>query len=435
MHVELTENDAGVLLSLTEHEAGRLRLASARWRKALRLPGMPLSVEQHEPGRFLVYASGVAGFVKIGNLSIDIAPKFLDRVSAGDDWRTAMWRFLAYGEGQELLNEHAVGCVTKGIGIADVLADSFFRSASLGHVMGYPMGYRQKHEQSDFMKGKLDNSQLMRLVPFTGSIPVVSSRLSRDVALNRLMKWAALKLASLVEKPSRRKRLMGWASDLAEVSSLPPDPTLVTNYKQQYPHLVPAIDIALILQADLLGTYGVDSTPVPGFLWNSDDLFERAMRRLFADAARPLGLEVKKRPHRLLRKFLAYGAKYASTYPDIDIFDAGGSQLILDAKYKVFSDYPSSDDTYQVMAAGRVACVSDVALVYPTSSMGFSTTVFEPFGLGLPRRVTVIQIGLESFKDRGSVRRIQEEIQVWLTGGLRSSRTMALGIDGSSTTT
>jgi hypothetical protein len=101
------------------------------------------------------------------------------------------------------------------------------------------------------------------------------------------------------------------------------------------------------------------------------------------------------------------------------VFSPAGSILILDAKYMASPRDPAAGNAYQVLAAGRVAGVRTVGLVYPTSGVGLRETVsYEPVGSGLPRELVQLEIGLLSFSDRLAVKRLQAQFQAWLRGKL-----------------
>lgn len=418
-YVEIDEYGDPVTISPTESDVVALKIASRRWRSQLRLASNPIEVRPLPGGDYSILAKNVAGFVRVGNLSLDIAPKFLNRASAGPAWRAALWRMLAYGYGYDLLGAMASGSFVENDGIADVLADLFLRSASQASIRGYPLGYVFAAERSQFLRGRLDVRRLHAELPFTGRVPVVSTRLSRNIALNRLLKWAALRLSRLVESPHRRRALTVWANQLADVTPRPPRLEHVPSPRRHYPHLEPAVDVAKVLLADQSAGFAQGGLELPGFLWNSDDLFERTARRLFNDAARPNGLAATKRGHRLVAVAEpSGGVRYSSTFPDIDVHAAGAARLIADAKYKVLGRDPSSDDIYQVLAGGRAADVENVALVYPAGGVGVASRRTEPVGPGRPLHLHLVIIGLESFGSAVSLRNLQADLSAWLSAAL-----------------
>jgi len=411
--VEVIEYGQAVTLEIESLEAEAITDASQLWRKKLKLKDPPLCLTQLEKGKYSLKARGVAGFIKVGNLSLEIAPKFLNRNTAGPGWRSAMWRFLAYGRGIEALSQTS-GRLGVEEGIADVLADMFLTSLKGASTRGYPLGYKPNRLDSSFVSGRLDPKKFSRLLSITGKIGIVTTKLTNDIPTNRLLKWAGHELARTVESPSRRKRLNLWATELPNVSTVPPRIEQVSSPSRQYPHLVHAVEIAKLLYDDREISYAKGGLDLPGFLWDSDDLFERATRRLLSEAARPLGFRVSKRSHVLAKTTSAEKEALTHTTPDIDVWHGEHSVFIVDAKYKNLGRNPSNEDFYQILAGGRVRFVPTVALLYPAAGTGVTDRSYKPIGDGYPTTVLATTIGLESFASRSKIRSLRDEITSWI---------------------
>jgi 5-methylcytosine-specific restriction endonuclease McrBC regulatory subunit McrC len=416
--MELTENGPAVLVELTPSAAAKVAEASSYWRKALKLREEPLRLTMTGSGNYLLEARGVAGFIRVEELNLEIAPKFLNRASSGPGWRAAMWRFLAYGHGVEALSD-AAGHEAEDDGIADILAELFLTSLRGASAKGYPLGYNTRRMNSPFLRGRLDPKKLGKLVPVSGRLDIIAAQLTTDIPTNRLLKWAGLQLASAVEDGGRRQRLLAWSAELPRVQPVSPRGHSVPPPRRHHPYLVHAIEIAKLLQDDRMAGYQPDELTIPGFLWDSERLFERALRRLLHESCRPLGLAVIK--ERLKLATTHGGGRASSTYttPDVTVRRRRDTILHLDAKYKVLGEHPSNEDVYQVLAAGRVSEIRTVALVYPTQGMEIRTKRYEPFGRGRPHRVFTMTIGLEAFASQKGIRllreRLRTEVNLWLS--------------------
>lgn len=417
-HADLVEYGSALELELEPADVSELRAVARRWRTALRLRHEPLLAVHLEGSRYAVSARGVAGFVRIGDLNFQIAPKFLNADLAGPGWKRALWRLIAYGHGVDLLNAKAAGTTVASDGIADVLADLFIASVSHAAVKGYPLGYVPDRERSDFLRGRLDQQRVSELLPFTGKLPVITSRLTKDVPTNRLLKWAALELAKLVETPHRRKTLRMWAATLDGVAPHPPRADRVESPNRQYAHLIAGVEIGKLLLNDRSASFGPGTLDLPGFLWDSEDLFERTTLRLFDEAARPLGMAATKRSRPLIQYSIDGSPHQGHTTPDVDVHERGTTRFLADAKYKVLGAEPDNDDVYQVMAGGRVATVSTTALVYPDSGSRLSVREFFPFGYGEPARIDALLLGLEAFASERGVRVLRQDVTSWLEENL-----------------
>ncbi|PYT00665.1 MAG: hypothetical protein DMF63_06405 [Acidobacteria bacterium] len=408
--MELTENAPAVSVELTPAAAAKIAEASSYWRKALKLREEPLRMTASGIGKYLLEARGVAGFIRIDGLNLEIAPKFLNRTSCGPGWRSSMWRFLAYGHGVEALSD-ASGHGAKDEGIADVLADVFLTSLRGASARGYPLGYSQKRMNSSFLRGRLDPKKLDKLLPATGRLDIIAAQLTTDIPTNRLLKWAGHQLASAVEDSGRRQRLLAWSGELPGVQQVLPRSQSTPEPRRHHPYLVHAVEIAKLLQDDRTAGYQPGELTIPGFLWDAENLFERAVQRLFRESCRQLGLAVVKERIELARTF--DGARESSTYTTPDVTVRRGEEVVLhvDAKYKVLSEHPINEDVYQVLAAGRASEIQTVALVYPTQGTEVKTKCYEPSGRGRPGNVFTVNVGLEAFSRRSGVRLLRERLR------------------------
>ena len=415
--MEVVEYGQAVILEIDQSSAHEILASSELWRRQLKLKRQPFYLTKLAKNKYNFEVRGVAGFIRISNITFEIAPKFLNRQTAGPSWRTAMWRFLAYGRGIEGLSQTS-GHYGVEDGISDLLADIFLTSLKGASSRGYALGYKQKVNNSSFLSGRLDPKNYSKLLPVTGKIGVITNRLSNDIATNRLLKWAGNELARTVESPARRKRLLLWADDLPNVSAIAPPAKQVPTPNHQYPHLVHAIEVSKLLLDDREVGYSEGVQNLPGFLWDSDDLFERATRRLLSEAARALGYNVSKRSYSLANTTVDGKENRTHTTPDISVWNSKKSVFIADSKYKSISRNPSNDDFYQILAGGRVQSVPAVGLLYPSTGTGIIEHPFYPVGEGSPAIVFVITIGLESFSSRAQVRTLRDDVTRWMASAI-----------------
>ena len=413
MYAQVVEYDPPTILPLNSAQAAAIQAAGARWAKVLKLGPNPFEVEMTGAG-CAIRARDVAGFLRIGDLSLDVIPKFLDPESAGPTWRRALWRFLAFAQGVDSVVVPTLGREVDELGIADLLADLFIASVGRGVLMGYPLGYQTQRRLSPFMIGRIDPRRAGRLAIPDGRLPIETKRLTRDTDLGRLLKWAGGELSRQVESRERRGRLLAWTGGLSDISDTLPILLHRVSTSRQFPHLEVAADIARMLLADHWGEYGNGALNLPGFLWRSETLFEKAMLRLTRQSAHPLGMTADKRSHPLAIEDFGHDRRTVPTTPDIDVHRAGNSVVILDAKYKVLNRLPSADDVYQVMSAGRVRGVRRVALLYPSDGSGLQLRTLKPLGEGLPRTIDLISVGFQSFESLAEVRLLKNKVTSWL---------------------
>jgi len=419
--MRLIENGPSALIPASPNDIIELHTLNERWRKRLRLRELPFSITQAQAGQIGLQARNIAGFVQFGDMKLEILPKFVaDRIEQ-TGWRTALWNFLAYGEGLHL-SESTTGQFTEDDGLADLLAELFLQAVASTHVLGFPMGYKEASFTSRFLKGRLDPRSYGRLVPPTGKLTNLATRLTTNIEATQLLKWAGGELAKLVRSPGRRQSLRQWQMLLPDVEPKAPSSGIYTD-SHRYPHLTDAFAIAQILLRGQSVNYGGGSAVLPGFLWNSDVLFETVCFRLFSAAVRPLGLSVDKPPLPLAS---GDGIKL-STIPDILIQQKGIPVLSLDAKYKHLGGAsPRTSDVYQVMAVGRVSNLRQVGLVYPSIGEDVNIRTMVPEGEGLPETVHVSEIGLEAFVNADSIKSLQQKLTDWIDQLLTEPETLDL---------
>ena len=309
----LVEYGEPINVALTEKEAKKLRTASSNWRKKLRLKYSPISLKRTNLGKYQIRAKGIAGFISIDNIHIEIVPKFLFEGLDKDDWKTSMWRFLSYGKGFNLFENTRLG-ISDNKGISDLLAELFLASLKGAEEIGYAVSYKEASIQHDTVIGKLDPDYYDQLIPVTGSLNLLADELSYDNEINQMLKWAGLQLASNVESSELRKRLILWAEELTGVSNTKPNNLISPQRLNNYSHLKQAIEIAELLLEDINVNFSQDFANVPGFLWDSDALFERAMFRLFKEVLRKVDSRAIKKS--LLLAHSPQGIK-VTTIPDI----------------------------------------------------------------------------------------------------------------------
>jgi len=413
--MRLIENGNAVEVTVSLNDLGELEKLNLVWKQRLRLRNLPIIISNRRTSYVTLQARNVAGFVRIGALQLEILPKFIADLTEEAGWQTVLWNFLAYGKGLTL-SETSAGQASKDLEIPELMADLFLTSLEKASVMGYPIGYRKDKFVGSFLKGRLDPRSFGKLIPVTGSLSNIASRLSPNVPETQLLIWASSKLSQLVKEPKLKQALIRWRASVPGVDSVLPTHEIV-GAERRYPHLKDALSIAQLLATETGIVYGEGKMELPGFLWNSDTLFEAVCYRLFQDSARSLGIATEKP-----QIILATGENYAGsivkahTIPDI-MFRRNGTRLLsLDAKYKTLASTPSTSDIYQALSVGRAAGLREVGLVYPAEGRTIRSGVLHPAGDGMPELVHVVEVGLEAFSRKSGINQLQQSIAEWLSG-------------------
>ena len=412
--MRLIENGNAVVVTVSLNDLRELEKLNLVWKQRLGLRNLPIIISNRRASSVTLQARNVAGFVRIGKLQLEILPKFIADLTGKVGWQTVLWNFLAYGNGLTL-SETSAGQASKNLEIPELMADLFLTSLEKASVMGYPIGYRNDKFISGFLKGRLDPKSYGKLIPVTGRLSNIASRLSPNVSETQLLVWASNKLSELVREPRLKQALIRWRASVSGVDSVLPTQKII-GAERRYPHLKDALSIAHLLAADSGIVYGEGKMELPGFLWNSDALFEDVCYRLFQDSARSLGV-VSEKP----RIILATGKNHAGsivkahTIPDIMLQRKGKRLLCLDAKYKTLASTPSTSDIYQALSVGRVTSLREVGIVYPAEGRTVRVRVLHPVGGGMPELVHVVEIGLEAFEAKSGINQLQQSIAEWLS--------------------
>ncbi|EJG1640290.1 hypothetical protein ACHELT_004034 [Vibrio alginolyticus] len=407
--MKLIEYGDPVAVQLNESELEELRNASFLWRKRLKLKYEPLSIRKKANNFYFIRAKGIAGFITVGKLHFEIVPKFIAD-STSDTWKIAMWRFLSYGKGFDLFESTRLG-FSRSEGIVDLLAELFLTSVQGVNEVGYALSYKEVETTGQSLSGYLNPDKYDSFLPVTGELYLISDELSYDNEINQLLKWAGKQLECNVESNELRKRLIYWSEDLNNVSDLIPVRKVEAQRLNNYSHLKQAVEISELLLDDLTVNFSQDYFHVPGFLWDSDALFERAIFRLFEELL--LGADVSVSKSSLP---LAFGdnGQALKTIPDL-IFKRDKNIVLLgDAKYKNYNGRPSPEDFYQVMAGAALVGIDSSFLIYPASGDGFFVDQFSIPSGQKPSNVYVLKIGINAFYSKIMLREVKQEMKAWV---------------------
>ncbi|MEA3588417.1 hypothetical protein J6I75_08635 [Pseudidiomarina sp. 1APP75-27a] len=367
MRIKLQEYGEPVVERAERIDLRALAEANKRWRATLGLSADPIRVEDIGNGLCKLRAEAVTGVVRIGNIDIEIAPKFLSAVD--DSWQAVLWRILTIVEGGLVDDRLTSANHSASLPIPDLLAEVFLASYAKGASRGLPRGYFAKQRAGNTLRGKLDTARLGEWFARPWILPYISDTLTDDTALARLLRWSADCLAATVQAPGRARALREIAGGLAHIGKLPPQ--LLEAQKillgLQHKGLEAARMVGLLLLEGAGIHHGFGEHTLSGFLWNSDTIYENYVYWLCQRAASSRGKRVNKNEIKFGLVIRGKGSKLKTT-PDVVFHNADGIPVaITDAKYKNLGSRPKAPDTYQVLTAGHVLGCTRVSLTYPVS--------------------------------------------------------------------
>lgn len=346
-----------------------------KWKNMLNLPQLPFIYRQDSES-LKIRAVGVTGIIQIGSVDFEIIPKFLDEYQP--EWRSAFWNILLLGSDSLFDSKLTNASSGRDTNFADYIAEMFIDSFYKGSVRGLPRSYRKISKSGFTLRGSLDTSRYANFVVTPWEIPYLSDELSEDTDLARLLRWAAIKLEKVVGNSSTKRTLRFISSDLSHVSNRAPHIIDARRIRlgSQHQGLKKAKDIGIILLessglAHLNGDY-----KLPGFLWNSNVVYENFIYNICSSAAVSQKYSISKREYRFASVIRGIG-KELITIPDVVFKDAQNNTIaVVDAKYKKYiSDgKPAPADTYQMITAAHVLGCQHVSLIYPVSKNAETTT-------------------------------------------------------------
>jgi 5-methylcytosine-specific restriction endonuclease McrBC regulatory subunit McrC len=429
--LRLTEYGEALPWPGTGAELEQLRAEAARWKRALGLAGPPLVIEYQGRDRYSVRAEAVTGFLQIGQLALEIRPKFL---AAGDDrrWRRALWEVLSSVEERPRLGERTGAGREDVDSFPDLMGWILLESLRQGQALGVPRGYVEQSSSLEVLRGRLELHRIAETLVTPYLLPCVYDVYHEDVAVNRLFRWAASTLAALVRSPSLSRQLLDAAAALQAADGAPPG--FVEAEHLALPatctHLEPALHVArmLLRRESILHVGGEEHAA--SFLWNSSLIFERFMGYLLQRVcARTPGVRLEGGGRALATPAGGGPARTILTYPDARLCAGERTLLVLDAKYKALAagGRPSHEDVYQVTVAGRISACDDVYLLYP----GASGARQEPMrwtlrGAGQPRRLTAVFVDLLEMARPSGEQRLLDDLLADLQPSLPAPRPPAL---------
>jgi 5-methylcytosine-specific restriction enzyme subunit McrC len=368
----LTEFGPGVVANLALDEISSLEASAERWRRRLGLPSTPLVVTSLE-GTTRIAARHVTGVLRVGGIDFEIVPKFLGQQSVpGSSWKDALWRILSLVDNAAPSDELTSALPTQNLSLVDLLADVFVSGFRKGAARGLPRTYREDRSLEPVVRGSIDLGRMGDWLARPWLVPCVVDSLTEDTDAARLIRWAASELSSTVSSSRRSQNLRDIVHSMAGVGVRPPSVATATAIRlgSQYQALQQVVGLASLLLEGRGLEHATGPAEMGGFLWNSDEVYERFLFYLCQRAARQLAYQAEKRSLRMGEPATP-ATRPLTTTPDVLIRQPGsGVVAVIDAKYKVFGRTPKASDSYQIVTAAHTTGCRWVALAYPDSGGG-----------------------------------------------------------------
>ena len=334
-----------------------------------------------EHGRHALRARGVVGILTAGDASLEILPKI--DVAPGDTTdhqNAAIRKRLVHMLAVALDLKIDLGVITdlawQRETLLEILIRIFCDKVTTALRKGMPRRYVEREEDLPTLRGQLDiTRQFTRHAVNPSRLTCRFDLLSEDIALNRIMKAAVVRLLCVSRRSANQKRLRELAfvyADIADVpvSALRWDEVVIDRTNRSWQEL---FAMARLFLQDRYQTTTGGSGQGTAMLFEMNALFEEYVGRLIARALAGTGLTVSLQGGRLFCLSAEDSERELfQTKPDILIRRDGTIIHVIDTKWKRIASRiydpkqgVSQADVYQMMAYAQVYRVPRLTLLYP----------------------------------------------------------------------
>jgi 5-methylcytosine-specific restriction enzyme subunit McrC len=332
-----------------------------------------------EHGRKALRARGIVGVVATSDCSLEILPKIDAKSSEGNSEIGSVRQRLVHMLAVALDLRLDAGALTQlhwqRESLLEILISLFCQKLTSALRQGMPRRYFEHHEDLPSVRGRLDLTR--QFTTLAGNPSLLACRfdaLTRDIALNQIMKAAVQGLTAISRTVVNQQRLreLGFVySEVTDVgiSSLRWDDVVLDRTNSRWAEL---LSLARMLLGQRFQTTSEGKTGGFALLFEMSALFEEYVARMLKRALRDTALKVVAQGGRLYCLENEAKKRLFQTRPDILIKCGDDVVQIIDTKWKNIvsaTDDPKQDvsqgDVYQMMAYGQLYKCSRLTLLYP----------------------------------------------------------------------
>ena len=185
------------------------------WKKKLGLNYLPFYFNDNLNNLSLtLFCRGVTGFVKIGEITFEIMPKFLDHKNS-KNWKIALANLLFLQENPLKYKSNLILSNPIKESLPDLLADTFIKELEKCIHLGLPNEYKYVEKELSYFKGSYNSRKAISHLLNPLYIPCKYDEYTSNTSINRLLKVAAAtELSKLVSLPRKSINLMELASEI-----------------------------------------------------------------------------------------------------------------------------------------------------------------------------------------------------------------------------
>ncbi|NBB40117.1 McrC family protein [Sphingobium xenophagum] len=332
-----------------------------------------------EHGRKALRARGVVGVIAANGCALEILPKIdipgEDGERANGSIRHRLVHMLAVALDLKIDAGHVTALDWQRETLLEILIRLFSEKLVDAVRQGMPRRYVEHADDLPALRGRLDvTRQFTTLAVEPSRLACRYDALTPDIALNRIMKAAVMRLSRIARTTDNQRRLRELAfayADIAEVplSALHWDNVVLDRTNGRWREL---LNLARLLLGERFQTTSAGGSDGFSLLFEMNTLFEEYVARMLKRALADTDVRVVSQGGRLYCLETEDQRQVFQTRPDILIKRGDVVLQVIDTKWKRIAgriDDPkrgvSQADVYQMMAYGRLYQCGKLTLLYP----------------------------------------------------------------------
>ena len=340
--------------------AERLHALAQRETRRLRVP-QPILTPTTKPS---LHAGQVVGVLAVPGATVEILPKIEGSEPAA--LRRALTRMLAVAWDLPIADSEPALLATQRADLLEILIRLFADRLLVAVRRGLPHRYRQREDDLKFLRGKLDiPRQLARHTVRPDRLACRFEELSVDTPLNRVLKAAVARLASVSASDTNLRRLAELSARFEFVgrSSVPSREPVRLDRTNTAFHRLYQLARALLGREWQSTTSGASEGF--GLLFPMNDLFEAFVGRTMRSVLAPRSVRLQDSGNYALEGNSARERLFALR-PDIVV----DGDIVIDTKWKPLQADKHTlgvegDDVYQMLAYAHAYQARRLVLLYP----------------------------------------------------------------------
>lgn len=332
-----------------------------------------------EHGRNALRARGVVGVIAAGGAALEILPKIdipgEDRDRATGSIRRRLVHMLAVALDLKIDAGQVTALDWQRETLLEILIRLFSEKLVDAVRQGMPRRYVEHADDLPALRGRLDvTRQFTTLAVEPSRLACRYDALTPDIALNRIMKAAVMRLSRIARTTDNQRRLRELAfayADIAEVpvSALRWDDVVLDRTNGRWREL---LNLARLLLGERFQTTSAGGGDGFSLLFEMNTLFEEYVARMLKRALADTDVRVVSQGGRLYCLETEDQRQVFQTRPDILIKRGDVVLQVIDTKWKRIvariddsKRGVSQADVYQMMAYGRLYQCGKLTLIYP----------------------------------------------------------------------